>query len=100
MLDKLRNIMNLSKLYIKENDPSLKIIDMKTKKFNKKSILFWVYLILFFGTFYISSEIVQYTKRIGKPEIFLNISNNENSNYKYECFLFFKRYRKCITSTY
>ncbi len=72
MLDKLRNIINLSKLYIKENDPSLKIIDMKTKKFNKKSILFWVYLILFFGTFYISSEIVQYTKRIGKPEIFLN----------------------------
>ncbi len=72
MLDKLKNILNLSKLYIKENDPSLKIIDMKTKKFNKKSILFWVYLILFFGTFYISSEIVQYTKRIGKPEIFLN----------------------------
>ena len=72
MLDKLKNILNLSKLYIKENDPSLKIIDIKTKKFNKKSALFWVYLILFFGTFYISSEIVQYTKRIGKPEIFLN----------------------------
>ena len=40
MLDKLRNIINLSKLYIKENDPSLKIIDIKTKKFNKKSALF------------------------------------------------------------
>ena len=72
MIDKLKNIINLSKLYIKENDVSLKIINMKTKKFNKKSILFWVYLILFCGAFYISSEVVQYTKKIGAPEIFLN----------------------------
>ena len=72
MLDKLKNIINLSKLYIKENDSSLKIIDMTTKRFNKKSVLFWVYLILFFGVFYISLEFVQYTIKLGKPELFLN----------------------------
>jgi len=72
MIDKLKNIINLSKLYIKENDSSLKIIDMKTKRFDKKSMLFWVYLILFFGVFYISLEFVQYTIKLGKPELFLN----------------------------
>lgn len=72
MIDKFKNIINLSKLYIKENDSSLKIIDMTTKRFNKKSVLFWVYLILFFGVFYISLEFVQYTIKLGKPEIFLN----------------------------
>ena len=72
MLDKFKNIINLSKLYIKENDSSLKIIDMTTKRFNKKSVLFWVYLILFFGVFYISLEFVQYTIKLGKPELFLN----------------------------
>ena len=72
MIDKLKNILNLSKLYIKENDLSLKIINMKTRRFNKKSVLFWVYVILFFGAFYVSSEVVEYTRKIGKPEIFLN----------------------------
>ena len=72
MIDKLKNIINLSKLYIKENDSSLKIIDMKTKRFDKKSMLFWAYLILFFGVFYISLEFVQYTIKLGKPELFLN----------------------------
>ena len=72
MLDKFKNIINLSKLYIKENDSSLKIIDMTTKRFNKKSVLFWVYLILFSGVFYISLEFVQYTIKLGKPELFLN----------------------------
>ena len=36
MKDNLKNIFNLSKLYIIENDASLKIINMETKKINKK----------------------------------------------------------------
>ena len=73
MRDKLKNIFNLSKLYIRENDVSLNIINTETKKINKKSVLFWVYVILFFGIFYISSEVISYMVKIGKPEIFLNI---------------------------
>ena len=68
----LRNIFNLSKIFIKENDNSLKIIDDKNKTINKKSVLFWAYVILFFGSFYISSKILDYTVAINKPEIFLN----------------------------
>ena len=72
MKDKLKNIFNLSKLFIRENDVNLKIINMETKKINKKSVLFWVYVILFFGIFYISSEVISYMVKIGKPEIFIN----------------------------
>ncbi len=72
MESKLKNIFNLSKLYIKENDASLNIINTETKKINKKSYLFWVYVILFFGITYLSSEIISYAVKIGKPEIFLN----------------------------
>ena len=72
MKDKLKNIFNLSKLFIRENDVNLKIINMETKKINKKSVLFWVYVILIFGLFYISSEVISYMVKIGKPEIFIN----------------------------
>ena len=72
MKDKLKNIFNLSKLFIRENDANLKIINMETKKINKKSVLFWIYVILFFGIFYISSEVISYMIKIGKPEIFMN----------------------------
>ena len=72
MKDKLKNIFNLSKLYIKENDESLNIINMETKRVNKKSYLFWAYVILFFGIIYLSSEIISYAVKIGKPQIFLN----------------------------
>ena len=72
MKDKLKNIFNLSKLFIRENDVNLKIINMETKKINKKSVLFWIYVILFFGIFYISSEVISYMVKIGKPEIFIN----------------------------
>ena len=72
MEDKLKNIFNLSKLYIRENDASLNIFNMETKKFNKKSALFWVYVILIFGILYVSSEVISYMIKIGKPEIFIN----------------------------
>ena len=72
MNEKLKNVFNLSKLYIKENDASLKIINFETKKINKKSFLFWIYVVLFFGIIYLSSEVISYVIKIGKPEIFLN----------------------------
>lgn len=72
MKDNLKNIFNLSKLYIIENDASLKIINMETKKINKKSALFWIYVILVFGILYISSEVISFVSKTGKPEIFIN----------------------------
>lgn len=72
MKDKLKNIINLSKMYIIENDTSLKVINMETKKINKKSALFWIYVILIFGILYISSEVISFVAKTGKPEIFIN----------------------------
>ena len=72
MIKKLKNIFNLSKLYILENDASINIINMETKRINKKSALFWSYLILFFGILYISSETINFMLKTGKPEIFIN----------------------------
>jgi len=72
MYEKYKNIINLSKLYIKENDASLRIINVKEKTIDKKSFLFWMYVVLFFGIIYLSNEIINYTIKIGKPEIFLN----------------------------
>ena len=67
MNEKFKNIYNLSKLYIIENDASLNIINFDTKKINKNSVLFWVYVILFFGILYLSSEVISYAIKIGKP---------------------------------
>ena len=72
MENKLKNIFNLSKVFIKENENNLKIINEKNKNINKKSLLFWIYIILFFGITYASNEVVTYMVKIGKPEIFLN----------------------------
>ena len=72
MEDKLKNIFNLSKLYIRENDTNIKLINMETKKLNKKSALFWIYVVLIFGILYISSEVISFVAKTAKPEIFIN----------------------------
>ena len=66
MKEKLKNIFNLSKIFIKENENIL------LNKINKKSLMFWIYVVLIFALTYLSSEIVTYIKRMGKPEIFIN----------------------------
>lgn len=70
MKEKLRNILNLTNIFIKENEIGL--IDLENKEINKKSILFWIYLILFSGISYLSFELIGYLRGIGKPQIFLN----------------------------
>lgn len=72
-MNKLKNIFNLSKFYIKENEASASIIKKNPlKSENKKGILF-LYIILIFGILYLSTEIISYIVKLGKPEIFLNI---------------------------
>ena len=73
MKDKLKNIYNLSKMYIIENDMTLRLIDKDTKRINKKSFLFWIYIVLFFSISYLSTEAISFLGKTGKPEIFINI---------------------------
>ena len=65
-----KNIRNLSSLFIKDNFNKIDII--KDNKFNKKSMWFWVILILIFGLTYLSSEIIDYLIKIGQPQIFIS----------------------------
>ena len=72
MKQTIRNIINLSNIFIKENDKYLNVFDQDNKKINTKSMLFWSYLIIFFAVFYISSKVIEYTISIQKPSIYLN----------------------------
>ena len=73
MKESLKNILNLSRLFIKESSFRLNIIDEETKKINKKSINFWIYMVLVIGITYVSNKIIYYVVESGKPDIFLNI---------------------------
>ena len=71
--NKLKKILNLSNIFIKDSYQDMNLIDYKRKKINKKSIYFWMLLILFFALFFISQEIIKFLKPRGLSEIFLNI---------------------------
>lgn len=72
-MNKLKNIFNLSKLYLMENESRTSIIKKNPlKSENKRGILF-LYIILIIGILYLSTEIISYIVKLGKPEIFLNI---------------------------
>ena len=43
MKEKIKNIINLTMVYIKENNESLKIINFKTRQINKRNIIFWTF---------------------------------------------------------
>ena len=72
MEDKIKNILNLSKISVKENQSQLKIINWKTKTIDKGSLLLWAYILLFFGITYVSMKLIEGAKSIGKPELFIN----------------------------
>ena len=67
----LKNIFNLSKLYIIENSNILKIYDNFVNN-DKKSIKKWKYIILFLAIQFISIKAIRYTNATGNTELFLN----------------------------
>ena len=68
----LKNIKNLSKIFILDNDQYLNLIDKKNKTINKKSAMAWIILILIFAISWISQMAMKELIKVGKPEIFLN----------------------------
>ena len=71
-MKKFRNIINLSKLFLKENEKVFSFIDLENKRINKSAGMFWIVLILFIGITFCSYHIINYLIGTGKPEIFLN----------------------------
>jgi len=71
--NKIKKIFSLSNIFLKDSYQDLNIINYKNKKLNKKSIYFWMLLILFFALFFVSQEIIKFLKPRGLSEIFLNV---------------------------
>lgn len=69
----MKKIISLTKVLIKEYYQNLPIFDKSTKKFNKKSIFFWLIIFIFFGMGYVSYEIINFFKNIGQQQLFINI---------------------------
>ncbi len=72
-MEKLKNIMNLSRLFIIEDSNNyFNLIDRENRKINKKSKIFWLMIILFLAIFYISYKGITLLKRYNIGEIFLD----------------------------
>ena len=76
----IRNIMLLTKISTINYIQNINIIDKKTNRINKKSIYFWIFIIIMIALFFISNK-----------AIYINMS---------KCILFFKRYRIIIAISY
>lgn len=73
MIKKMRNIINLTKIFFKNSFQNPYIIDKKTNKINKKSIFVWLIIIVMFAISYLSYKIIDVLVDINQPTIFLNI---------------------------
>lgn len=69
----MKKIISLTKVFSKEFYQSLPIFNKEKKKLNKKSLFFWLIVIIFLGVTYVSHEIITFLIDAGKPEIFLNL---------------------------
>lgn len=71
--NKLKIILKLSDIFLKDSFDNLNIINKKNHKINKKSIFLWMISILVFAIFYISQETIKFLIDKGLSEIFMNI---------------------------
>lgn len=70
----MKKIISLTTVLVKEFYQNLPVFANKKKKVNKKkSIFFWILVIVFFGIGYLSNEIITFLKEIGQEAIFLNL---------------------------
>lgn len=71
--NKIKKILILSNIFLKDSYLEFNIFDYKKNKINKKSIYFWMTIILLFSLFFISQEIMKFLKPRGLSEVFLNL---------------------------
>ena len=70
MIDKIKT---LTRIFVKDFYQRTKLVDKETNKLNKKSIWFWILVILGITMIYISYEVINWLKSNGMPEVFLII---------------------------
>lgn len=71
-MSKLR-IFSLTKIFIKDFYLNLPIFDRERRKFNTRSIFFWLLIILLVGIIYISYQIINFLMQINQTEIFIDL---------------------------
>ena len=69
----LKKIKALTKIFIKDFCQSTNIVDKNKGKLNKKSIYFWILVLLLGVLIYISYKGIDFFISVGSPETFINI---------------------------
>lgn len=69
----LKKIISLTKVFIKDFYQNLNIVNKETRKVNKKSVFFWLLVILSIAFSFLSYKAIDFLVGVGEPEIFLNI---------------------------
>lgn len=66
-------IKNLTKIFIKEFYENLNLFNIKNKKVNKKSALFWILSIILITIGFLSYKLIELFKSAGQPMLFLDV---------------------------
>jgi ABC-2 type transport system permease protein len=70
MINKIKNLTNI---FLKDYYQNLNIFNKKNNKINKKSIYFWLIIILISCITYLSLQSITYLEKLGQPILFLKI---------------------------
>lgn len=73
MINKIKSIFNLTKIFFKNSFENPYLIDKKTNKINKKSIYVWLLVIVMMAVTFLSFEIINYLVKINNPSMFLSV---------------------------
>lgn len=73
MIKKIKNIFNLTKIISKNSFQNPYLIDKKTNKINKKSVILLMSIILAITITYVSYEIIKELNKINQASLFLEI---------------------------
>lgn len=68
-----KNIINLSKIFIKDSLSRFDIYNFNKKKINVKNGFFWLFIVLIIALSLITYKIMEFFNQINQPKIFLNI---------------------------
>ena len=72
MINRIKNIINLTKIFFQNSFQNPYLIDKKTNKLNKKSVKVWLLIIIMIAVTYLSYVLVKELVLIGQTNLFLN----------------------------
>lgn len=67
-----KKVISLTKVFLKDTYSKLKIFNTQNKKIDKKSIFFWMMVIIVTFVAFLSYKVIDFLVHAGQPELFLN----------------------------